>query len=180
MKNFMTDVWLAQRLAEDDQSDIEGGDFFLPGRSSSVLELLGSSAGNVESPQQTGTREAAQMTNILRSALGRLVLTIRKRENKSRETLARELLFSVDELTRLEDDVTYRCVPRVASTLAHWTKIPISEMSQLAGLSTGVEPSLVKAAVRFAASSAPSDQLTQDDLAALRMFVESVVNKHST
>lgn len=180
MKHFMTDVWLAQRLAEDDQCDIEGGDFFLTGRSPSVLEMLGSSAANVESLQQTGTREAAQTTIILRSALGRLVLTNRKRENKSRETLASELLFSLDELMRLEDDVRYKCVPRVASTLARWTKIPISEMLQLAGLSTEVQPSLVKAAVRFAASSAPSDQLTQDDLAALHLFVESVVNKHST
>jgi transcriptional regulator with XRE-family HTH domain len=105
-----------------------------------------------------------------RVALAQLVELQRRKLRLSVEQLANSADVEIEEVLAIEQgDGTAE--PRTVYKLSHALRLPAEKMMLLAGLVTERDPRLEKAAVRFAASSAPIGALSPEETKALEEFV---------
>jgi transcriptional regulator with XRE-family HTH domain len=108
-----------------------------------------------------------------RSALAQLVQWQRRKLRLSVEVLAKNADIDLEEVLMIEKG---EGVPeaRTIYKIAEVLKLPVSKLLKLAGLVADRDPSLGNAALRFAACSAPIDELTAAETKALEEFVRAL------
>ncbi|HUE13702.1 MAG TPA: helix-turn-helix transcriptional regulator [Planctomycetaceae bacterium] len=108
-----------------------------------------------------------------RAALAQLVEWQRRKLRLSVEQLATQANVEIEEILLIEKGKG-SVEPRTVVNLSNTLKLPTKKLMQLAGLVSPRDPGLERAAVRFAARSAPIDALTPEQSAALEEFVKSL------
>lgn len=104
-------------------------------------------------------------------AFGRFVQLMRRNKSLSIERLADATNVDISELLEIEEDARHAPEPRTVYNLASFFKIPLDRLMQLARLSAANDERLVDEALRFAARSEPTRDLTKEERAALMAFV---------
>jgi transcriptional regulator with XRE-family HTH domain len=108
-----------------------------------------------------------------RGALAQLVEWQRRKLRWSVEDLAEKANVEVEDVLAIETGEGTP-EPRTLFNLAAAINLPPQKLMHLAGLVASRDPRLEKAAVRFAARSAPIEALTADQAAALEEFVRVI------
>ena len=109
-------------------------------------------------------------------AFGQFIRLMRRRHGISVEKLADDADVDVTDLLQIERDPHHKPELRTAYQLANYFKLPRSGFMQVAGLTTPKDARLFDEAVRFAARSDPTAELTPEEGAALEAFV-AVLNE---
>ena len=104
-------------------------------------------------------------------AFGRFVRLMRRQRGITLEKLADDADVEMAVLVELENDPHHKPELRTAYQLANYFKVPRSGLMQVAGLTTPKDARLFDEAVRFAARSEPTAELTPEESAALEAFV---------
>lgn len=104
-------------------------------------------------------------------AFGRFVQLMRRNTNLSIERLANVTNVDLSEILEIEEDAHYVPEPRTVYNLATFFKVPLNRLMQLSRLSAANDERLVDEALRFAARSEPTRDLTKEEKAALMAFV---------
>jgi transcriptional regulator with XRE-family HTH domain len=109
----------------------------------------------------------------IRPAFGRLVEFARRDQGLTVEELAERAGVDLAALLEIENDD--RAVPEVKAVhrLAQALHLPRAELMELAGLATP-KPEISRAALKFAARSEPTSELTRDEREALEEFVTAL------
>lgn len=110
-----------------------------------------------------------------RSALAQLVEWQRRKLRLTVEELAERSDVEVEEVLAIErgDGIPE---PRTVVKLAQVLNLPPDKLLHLAGLASSRDPRLERAAVRFAARSAPIEVLTPEQVTALEEFVQTLAD----
>lgn len=110
-----------------------------------------------------------------RIAFARFVDLARRWKRLSLESLAEEADVELSELVEITEEYS-QATPRTVYRLAHVLEVPDDRLMELAGL---VEPreEVAEAAVRFAARSEPTVELSREEQDALEEFVKVLVEK---
>lgn len=124
-----------------------------------------SSLGTSE-PDQTPTQTLD--TNV---AFGRFVQLMRRSRSLSIERLAEITNVDISELVEIEEDAHHLPEPRTVFNLANFFKVPLNRLMQLSRLAAANDERLIDEAMRFAARSEPTRDLTKEERAALMAFV---------
>ena len=95
----------------------------------------------------------------------------------SMETLAQKANVELDELLRIEEDMSYVPEARTVYQLANQLKLPIPQLLVLSGNATSANTELTEAAVRFAARSRAVEKLNREQSDALNEFVKVLVEQ---
>ena len=117
------------------------------------------------------SRGAARSEERPNVAFGRFVCLMRRRRRISLETLADEANVDIADLVEIEKDPHHKPEPRTAYQLANYFHVSRSRLMQVAGLTVPKDGRLFDEAVRFAARSEPTVELTSEEVAALEAFV---------
>ena len=104
-------------------------------------------------------------------AFGRFVRLMRRQRGVNIERLADEADVDVADLLEIESNPRYQPEPRTAYQLARYFDVSSSNLMQVAGLTKPKDLRLQHEAVRFAARSEPTSELTSEEGAALDAFV---------
>ncbi len=104
--------------------------------------------------------------------LGRLVELARREKGMSVSAIAEEAQLDLTEVLAIEQGRMTDPEPRVLFMLAKSLDLPIRGLMELGGLMEQRDKSLEAAAVRFAANSEPTEQLTPLEKEALKEFVK--------
>ena len=131
---------------------------------------VGGLAARVEAASQ-----AIPSPTTERSALAQLVEWQRRKLRLTVESLAERSDVEVEEVLAIErgDGVPE---PRTVFKLAQTLNLPPDKLMHLAGLVINRDPRLERAAVRFAARSAPIEVLTPEQVTALEEFVQTLAD----
>lgn len=157
MKTMNTDPAWLKRMAE-----LEDGSFVSVGGWVTAL-------AEAEAP--------ARMFQPTRSAFSRLVQLARRERNMTVERLAEESGIRLADLLRIEQDEHYTPTPRVVYRVAQCFSLPETELMALAGLLEVSDNEFSDAALKFAARSAPVQELTREEHAALQEFVRYLTHR---
>lgn len=111
---------------------------------------------------------AALDTNL---AFGRFVQLMRRNKSLTIERLADATNVDISELLEIEEDTRHVPEPRTVYNLANFFKVPLDRLMKLSRLSAANDERLVDEALRFAARSEPTRDLTKEEKAALIAFV---------
>jgi transcriptional regulator with XRE-family HTH domain len=156
MKLLISNEWLRARIEADPDIDIEAGrsisDEFSP------------------TDATAGDRNVVQ----LRIALGVLVRQLRMRDGLSLSELADRIEVSEDDLRAIEHDPHFTPRPRVIFQLSQYFKVPLSNLSQMAGVTQTISRNLYNEAVRYAARSDEVGVLTEEERRDLDAFVAAL------
>ena len=104
-------------------------------------------------------------------AFGRFVRLMRRQRGLTLEKLADDADVEMAVLVELENDPHHKPELRTAYQLANYFEVPRSGLMQVAGLTAPKDARLFDEAVRFAARSEPTAELTPEESAALEAFV---------
>lgn len=121
-----------------------------------------------------GDRNVVQM----RTALGVLVRPLRFSRGLAIAELAEQAQVAEDELRRVDRDPHYTALPRLIFYLSEFFAVSFSALSQVAGTTHEVDRVVYNEAVKYAAHSDEAASLTQEQQAALDVFV-SLVNERA-
>lgn len=157
MKTMNTDPAWLKRMAE-----LEDGSFVSVGGWVTALE-------EAEAPSH-GYR-------LTKPAFSRLVQLARRERNMTVERLSEESGIRIADLLRIEQDENYTPKPRVVYQIAQCFGLPESELMALAGLLEVSDNEFSDAALKFAARSAPVQELTREEHAALQEFVRYLTHR---
>ena len=130
-------------------------------------ETVPALAGDREAPSVWD--EAHEIGHSL--AFGRFVRLMRRQRGLTLEELADDADIDMAVLFEVENDPHHRPELRTAYQLANYFKVPRSGVMQMAGLTAPKDTRLFDEAVRFAARSEPTAELTSEESAALEAFV---------
>ena len=109
------------------------------------------------------------------AALAQLVELQRRKLRLSVEQLAEQAGVEIEEVLAIEQG-NGTVDPRTVKQLSVVLKLPAEKMILLAGLDSNRDTELEKAAIRFAARSAPAMALSAEENAALEEFVKVLAN----
>lgn len=109
--------------------------------------------------------------------LGRLIEFSRRARGLSVERLADEADVDLGELVALEREEDVRATPRTVYKLAKLLGVSTGKLMVLAGLADAEDTTLKEAALRFAARSEPTAQLSKGEREALEEFVKVLVER---
>ena len=104
-------------------------------------------------------------------AFGRFVRLMRRQRGLTLEKLAGDADVDMAVLIEIENDPHHKPELRTAYQLANYFEVPRSGLMQVAGLTAPKDAKLFDEAVRFAARSEPTAELTPEESAALEAFV---------
>ena len=104
-------------------------------------------------------------------AFGRFVRLMRRQRGLTLEKLADDADVEMAVLVEIENDPHHKPELRTAYQLANYFEVPRSGLMQVAGLTAPKDARLFDEAVRFAARSEPTAELTPEESAALEAFV---------
>lgn len=121
-------------------------------------------------------REEAEAVQTPIIAFGKLVQYLRRDRQLSIAELAKVADVESVDLKGIEQNPLYKVEPRTVHQLASFFGVPKKKMFQLSGLTAANDTHLVSEALRFAASADPSAELSQEEKAALRVFI-AVLNE---
>ena len=110
---------------------------------------------------------------------GRLIEYARRQLGLSVEVLAGQADVDLEELVEIERDDYFMPQVRTVHQLASVLKLPSSRLMQVAGLATP-RPYVAGAALRFAARSEPTSELSPDERVAFEEFVKVLVETTDT
>lgn len=106
--------------------------------------------------------------------LGQLIEYTRRQLGLSLEELSRRASVDLGELLAIErDDATP--TPRALDQLSHYLHLPLGKLQELAGLAEPRDDRLNEAALRFAARSEPTAQLSAAEREAYEEFIKVLV-----
>ena len=148
----MTQAWLL-KMAEKEGNGVV-----------SVGGLVGRVDANAQALSSTATE---------RGALAQLIEWQRRKLRWSVEDLAEKANVEVEDVLAIEMGQGTP-EPRTLFNLAAAINLPAQKLMHLAGLVMSRDPRLERAAVRFAARSAPIEMLTTEQSAALEEFVRVI------
>ena len=109
-----------------------------------------------------------------RSAFGKFVNLMRRRQGLSIERLADKAELDASEVLIIEDDIHFVPEPRTVYKLAQVFDVPQRKLMELAGLAAANDDELRREAVRFAARSESMERLTDAESAALEAFIAAL------
>lgn len=109
--------------------------------------------------------------------LGRLIEFARRAKGLSLEELAQRADVDLAELVSVERDEGPAPTPRTVYQLAHTLGLSVGKLLELSGLAEPRDEILSKAALRFAARSEPTTQLSRDEREAFEEFVKVLAEK---
>ena len=115
----------------------------------------------------------------IQHVFGRLVEYARRQHGLTIERLAEQADVDLVELVEIERDDDFTPQVRTVHQLASILKLPSSRLMQVAGLATS-RPSVAGAALRFAARSEPTSELSPDEREAFEEFVKVLVESTDT
>jgi len=104
-------------------------------------------------------------------ALGRLINLLRRRDRLSLEEAALKAQVDLAELLRIEKEEHYKPRPRTIVQLAGLFKVPVDQLSKIAGLKIAEDPALEQATLKFAAHSEQLTQLSKTERDALNEYL---------
>jgi len=104
-------------------------------------------------------------------AFGKLVQLLRRDRRLSIAELAIKVDLDLADLKGIEQNPAYKTEPRSVYKLAEFFDVPRKMLLKLSGLTAANDESLISEALRFAASSDPSAELSKEEKAALRNFI---------
>lgn len=110
----------------------------------------------------------------MQHVFGRLIEYARREQGLTVERLAEQADVDLGELVEIERDDDFMPQLRTVHQLASVLKLPTSRLMQVAGLATP-RPSVAGAALRFAARSEPTSELSPDEREAFEEFVKVLV-----
>ncbi|WP_421794282.1 helix-turn-helix domain-containing protein [Hydrocarboniphaga effusa] len=110
-------------------------------------------------------------------ALGKLVQLMRRDRHLSIAVLAEKADVELSDLQGIEHNPLHKAEPRTIYQLADFFGMPKKKLLQLSGLTAANDSHLVSEALRFAASSDPSAELSHDERAALQAFIAVLLEK---
>jgi len=116
-------------------------------------------------------RSDAEWSNI---AFGRFVNLMRRRHGLDLEKLAKDADVDVADLFEIENDLHHKPKIRTVHRLAEYFELPRSGFMQVAGLTVSTDRKLFDEAIRFAARSEPTSDLTPEENTALESFVTAL------
>ena len=124
-------------------------------------------------PVFDGEPEAAVVADDseLNIAFGRFVSLMRRRRGATLEKLAEDADVDIVHLVEIEGDPHHKPEPRTVYQLANYFDVPRPNLMQIAGLIVPKDSNLYAEAVRFAARSEPTEDLSPEEQAALDAFV---------
>jgi len=149
---FNTDPeWLERQAALEDNSYVSVGGFVW-----AVEEL-------------ERRRPAAELT---RAAFIRLLQLARRDRRLTLEQLSDKLDVELGELVGLETDEHYSPQPRTVKKIAEFLNVPAEKLFVLSGLTRAKDAHFEEAALRFAARSQPTEELSDEEHQALQDYVK--------
>lgn len=104
----------------------------------------------------------------------RFIRLARREKGLSIEELANGAQIDASQLVAIEN-LSAAPVPRTVYQLAGFLKVSTGRLMELAGLAKSKDPQFRQAALRFAARSEPSAELTDEEREALEEFVRVLV-----
>ena len=104
-------------------------------------------------------------------AFGRFIRLMRRKRGISLENLAEKADVEITELVEIENDTHHKPELRTTHQLAKFFNVPQSGLMQVSGLAVPKDVNLYDEAVRFAARSSPTTELTHEESVALEAFV---------
>jgi HTH-type transcriptional regulator, competence development regulator len=115
-----------------------------------------------------------QTSNVIpiRAAFKRFVQLERRKRGLSLEQFAEKVDVDLVELLEIEKEEDYRPAIRSVHKIAEFLKIPEKRLLALAGLLQVKDPQFQKAALRFAARSAPVEKLSQQEHSDLEEIIK--------
>lgn len=129
------------------------------------------------SSRDTKSPRDLQETFDLHRGLGALIQLLRRRERLSDVDLAEKAGVGVEEIRKIESELTFIPEPRTIYQLEHFFKLPRRSLVLLSGSMRAQKADLREAAVRFAAHSKSIGKLTRDEKALLNQFVAFLKDK---
>ncbi len=111
-------------------------------------------------------------------AFAQFVEYARRRRGWTLESLAQQADIDLRELVAIERDQRVAPEPRTVHQLAETLQVPAARLMELAGLTKMRDEKLAQAAVRFAARSEPTFQLTHEEQAAYEEFVQVLASQN--
>lgn len=154
MKFEFSRAWCIKMARLDTGESVSAGPLALDPDPKSVLAML--SSLELERP------------NIV---FGRFINLLRRNKKLSREALAEKVDIDISELFEIETDNNYSPEPRSVYQLAKFFDLPKNLLMQISGLTTQRNAYVMDAAVRFAARSDTSTELSPEEKAALEAFI---------
>jgi transcriptional regulator with XRE-family HTH domain len=109
---------------------------------------------------------------VIRFAFREIIRALRKRKGLTVVELANQLDADREELAALERQEGYQPGPLLLHKLSRFYGIPQRKLAELAGVVSGVEPTLREQASRFAAQSESFAKLTAEERRTLDEFVK--------
>lgn len=106
--------------------------------------------------------------------LGQFLEYTRRQRRLSLEDLAKRATVALSELLAIERD-NATPTPRTLYQLAQYLNLPFGKLQELAGLAESRDERLNEAAVRFAARSEPTAQLSAAEREAYEEFIKALV-----
>ena len=113
--------------------------------------------------------------NAMPQVFGRLIGFARRAKGLSLEKLAGDADVSLAELIRIERDEETIPTPRTVYKLAEVLRLPAGRLMEISGLAEAKDAQLGEAALRFAARSRPTVELSTAEREALEQFVKVLV-----
>jgi transcriptional regulator with XRE-family HTH domain len=111
-------------------------------------------------------------------AFGRLINLARRKLGLSIEVLADKADVELSELLLIERGEDIKPSPRTVYRLAGVLKFSVGKLMELAGLAIPREPELGRAALRFAARSEPTTELTKEEREAYEEFAKALAESN--
>ncbi len=103
---------------------------------------------------------------------GRLIEFARRKQGLSPENLANKADIDLGEMVAIENNESENIEPRTVYQLAHVLGLSPNKLIELAGLAESRDEQLNDAALRFAARSEPTTNLTEEEREAFEEFVK--------
>lgn len=106
---------------------------------------------------------------------GRFIEFARRKQRMSIEDLSVQIAVDLSELVALENDPDAQPRPRTVHKLATFLKLPVGPLMELSGLAESRRSNIGSAALRFAARSETSAELSPQENQAFDEFVKVIV-----
>jgi transcriptional regulator with XRE-family HTH domain len=112
-----------------------------------------------------------------RLAFAKFVQLSRRRLRMTVEELAQRADVGVDDIVSIEEGCDQPPEPRSIYKLATVLKVPQARLMELSGLAEPRDPSLQKAAIKFAAQSEPMEKLSPAEANALEELIKVLAER---
>lgn len=110
--------------------------------------------------------------SLTRCAFVRLLELTRREYKLTWEQLSKKLDVALEELIGIATDEKYKPTPRTVTKIAQFMKVPAEKLFILSGLTRAKDARFQKEALRFAARSQPTEELSSEEQEALEEYVK--------